>query len=129
MNRYVAVPKKLVTNEIIPEEATTLARIFSLEIRLDETVEKIQIIPEPRIKEIIHTETYVPGKIWSLNIHDEFTDMSSGCFLKVDDETFYPKIQEKHIVKFRVRFKGNSKKTFSVYVDDKEYFSKEIFER
>jgi len=129
MDRYISIPKNLVVDELIPEEAIILARTFSLETRVEEAATEIQIVSEPRIRDISYSENYVPGRIWSLDIHDEFTDMSTSCFLKIDEEIFYPKINEKHIVKFRIRHKGCSEKQFYVYVNKKEYFSNSIHEK
>jgi hypothetical protein len=127
MDRYISIPKNLVVDESIPEEAIILARTFSLETRVEEAATEIQIVSEPRIRDISYSEDYVAGRIWSLDIHDEFTDMSTSCFLKIDDEIFHPKINEKHIVKFRIRHKDCSKKQFYVYVNKKEYFSNSIY--
>ena len=129
MDRYISVPKNLVVDELIPEEAIILARTFSLETRVEEAATEVQIVSEPRIRDISYSEDYVSGRIWSLDIHDEFTDMSTSCFLKIDDEIFYPKINEKHIVKFRIRHKNSSEKQFHVYVSNKEYFSNSIYEK
>jgi hypothetical protein len=129
MDRYISIPKNLVIDELIPEEAIILARTFSLETRVEEAATEIQIVSEPRVRDISYSEDFVSGRIWSLDIHDEFTDMSTSCFLKVNDEIFYPKIQEKHIVKFRIRHKDCLEKRFYVYVNEKEYFSNRIHEK
>jgi hypothetical protein len=129
MERYIAVPTSFVTANRMPEEVETLAKTYSLSIRIDDSVEEIQIVSKPKIKTISYMETYTQGSIWSVNIHDEFTDMSGECFLKVNDKTFFPKIKEKHIIKFRIRHDGDSKKLFTIYVDGKEYLSDTIFER
>ena len=126
MDRYISIPKNLVIDELIPEEAIILARTFSLETRVEEAATEIQIVSEPRVRDISYSEDFVSGRIWSLDIHDEFTDMSTSCFLKVNDEIFYPKIQEKHIVKFRIRHKDCLEKQFYVYVNEKEYFTNSI---
>jgi hypothetical protein len=129
VNRYVVVPASELINGSLPNEALQIAKTFSLEIKIDESAEKIKIVSEPRIKEIFHEKEYEPDKVWSLDIHDEFVDMSGECFLKTDDEIFYPKIKEKHIIKFRIRHKQSQEKTFSVFINGQEYFSSNIFER
>jgi hypothetical protein len=129
VNRYVVVPASHLINGLPPDEALQIAKTFSLEIKIDESAEKIEIVSEPRIKEIFHEKEYEPNKVWSLDIHDEFVDMSGECFLKTGDEIFYPKIKEKHIIKFRIRHKQSQEKVFSVFINEKEYFSSIIFER
>lgn len=129
MNRYVVVPASGLINGSLPNEALQIAKTFSLEIKIDESAEKIEIVSEPKIKEISYEEKYIRNRIWSLDIHDEFVDMSETCFLKINDEVFYPKIKEKHIIKFRIRHKTGQEKSFSVFVNEKEYFCGSIFER
>jgi hypothetical protein len=129
MKRYISVPLKEVTNGIMPESAVRLGRLFSLEIRTDENCEEVKIVSEPNIKKITHDELYSVGKIWSLDIHDEFIDMSKNCYIKIEDDIFYPKIKESHILKFRVRPRKHNNCKFSVYINDEKYLTSEILEK
>lgn len=129
MNRYVSIPLDLVQGGKLPEEAVNIAKIFSLELRFSEDAKSIEIIAEPSIKDISYKKTYSVGKIWSLDIHDEFVDISKDCFLIMDGFIFYPRIREQHIAKFRVRPNLSSVSRFFVYIDGKEYLNGEIFEQ
>ena len=128
MIRSILVPKVLVVDGKIPAEAKTLARMFSLETKISETASEIEIVSEPRIRDVSYSKTYVLGRIWSLNVKNEFLDMINECFVSINEKIFYPKIQEKHAMKFRIRLTDSHQVNFVIYVNGEAFFSDSIFE-
>ena len=128
MIRCILVPRNLVIDGKIPEKAQTLARMFSLETKISETASKIEIVSEPRIRDISYLKTYALGRIWSLNVKNEFLDMVNECFVSIDEKIFYPKIQEKHAMKFRIRLTDSYQVNFVIYINGEVFFSDSIFE-
>ena len=117
MNRYVSVPRHACTGESIPAEAETLARTFSLEIRVSDDLEDIEIISTPSVKYASCSDYYVPGRVWPLDVLDEFTDLSKKAVLMIDDVSYSPRIHELHLLKFRPRIADDSEvKKISVSV-------------
>lgn len=128
MIRSILVPKVLVVDGKIPEEAKKLARMFSLETRISETANEIEIVSEPRIRDVSYSKNYALGRIWSLNVKNEFLDMVNECFVSVNGKIFYPKIQEKHAMKFRIRLTDRHQVNFVIYINGEVFFSDSIFE-
>lgn len=128
MIRCILVPKVLVIDDKIPEEARALARMFSLETRISETANEIEIVSEPRIRDVSYLKTYALGRIWSLNVKNEFLDMANECFVSINGRIFYPKIQEKHAMKFRIRLTDSCQVNFVIYINGEVFFSDSIFE-
>ena len=123
------MPSKYIEDGVVPDEAVRIAKMFSLEIKAEEESKEIKIVSEPRVKEVFYEEKYLLGKIWSLDIHDEFVDMKKDCYLKIEDKVFSPKIKEAHVVKFRVRQSKPKSLQFSVYIDGTEYLTAQILEK
>jgi hypothetical protein len=128
MIRSILVPKVLVVDGKIPAKAKTLARMFSLETKISETASEIEIVSEPRIRDISYSKTYVLGRIWSLNVKNEFSDMVNECFVSINGKIFYPKIQEKHAMKFRIRLTDSHQVNFVIHINGEAFFSDSIFE-
>jgi hypothetical protein len=128
MIRCILVPRNLVIDGKIPEKAQTLARMFSLETKISETATEIEIVSEPRIRDVSYSKTYALGRIWSLNVKNEFLDMINECFVSINGKNFYPKIQEKHAMKFRIRLTDSHQVNFVIYVNNEAFFSDSIFE-
>jgi hypothetical protein len=128
MIRSILVPKVLVIDGKIPAEAKTLARMFSLETKISETASEIEIVSEPRIRDVSYSKTYALGRIWSLNVKNEFLDMVDECFVSINGKNFFPKIQEKHAMKFRIRLTDSHQVNFVIYVNGEAFFSDSIFE-
>lgn len=122
MNRYVSVPLSMVNGEQIADEALLLAKQFSLELKISDSFEKIEIVSEPRVKKISFLDTFETGMIWSLDITDEFEIFDTSIILKIDNLTFQPKIQEKHVLKFRPRITTGGPKEVTVILNGLEYF-------
>lgn len=119
MNRYVAVPRLAYAAGEIPEKAYELAKMYSLELRASDDVEEVVIVAAPETSYVEYANSYVTGRIWSLNIVDEFADMSNNPYMLVGDSKVRPAITEKHALKFRVRMRYTGSQDVLVFVDDK----------
>lgn len=125
MDRYVSVPRSMCSFEDVPDEAKKLARLFSLEIQVSDEVEEIQILAVPKIRQVVFKDVYIPGRIWSLDIVDEFVDLSKPAQLIVGNISYKPKIQELHMLKFRQRIDAIGDQEVLVLVDE-VYIFKEV---
>jgi hypothetical protein len=113
-------------NGEVPEEAKKLARTYSLEIQVSEDSTEIEIVAAPRLKSVEYSDLYTPGRVWSLDIVDEFVDLSKDCALFVDDVAHSPKIKEAHALKFRPRMNTKGDKRVQVVVNGDTVFDEVI---
>lgn len=126
MDRYVSVPRRMCSADDVPEEAKRLARAFSLEIQVSDDEEELRIVAVPKVKLAVFRDSYCPGRIWSLDIVDEFVDLSKDAKLVIADTYYKPKIQEAHALKFRQRLDAVGDQKVSVVVDNTTIFSEII---
>lgn len=129
MNRYISVPSKLLNNNTLPEEAMRLARMFSLEIKLEENADEIKIVSEPKHKSHQYNNFYTRGKTWSIDLHDEFVDFQNQSYMLINGEKHLPKIKEKHLLKFRIRPQIVNSFDFVLCVGGQEYLNGKVYEK
>lgn len=111
-----------------PKEAVLLAKRLSLPIRKSENISEVVAMFEPEIKLATCSNTFVSGRIWALDIFNEFIQMTKNTKLVIDEDEYFPKILELHAAKFRPRINSGGTKTAKVYVDDACIWEEEIRE-
>lgn len=128
MKRFVYVP---VGMDKVPPLAEKLAAESRLSIRMgaaDDGIEakEIKIISVPEINITDHTLTSLVGFVYSVDITNEFVDFDTSTMMKVNDgvseQVFKPRLREKHVVRFRVRFINPGVKVFSICNDSGEQY-------
>jgi hypothetical protein len=128
MKRYVSVSRKEFENREVKIKAEELARLFMLEIRLTDN-DAVQIVCEPSEKLYEYNNFYQPEKIWVLDVIDEFIEISKNSYLLVDELKYFPKIREKHSLKFRPRISGHDAKRIRLFINGDEVLSDVIEEK
>lgn len=129
MKRFIGVPSSRYDGEKPPENVISMARIMSLPIKKVENAENIDVFIEPEIVSAKYSQNFCVGKIWELDIVNEFIKMNDTTKLIIDSNEYKPKILEAHVAKFRVRIESSGKKTVKVFVDDVCIFEESISEK
>jgi hypothetical protein len=119
MKRYISVPRNDFENREVKTKAEELAKLFMLEIRLSDD-DAVQVVCEPSEKKCEYNNFYESGKIWVLDLVDEFTEIFENSYLLINEEKHLPKIQEKHSLKFRPRISGHENKTIRLFINGEE---------
>jgi len=128
MNRYIAVPSAMCIDGKIPSEAIRLAGILSIEIKTIDDCDVVHVANEPSIRQVSYSPVYSIGKIWDLDIVDEFLDMTTGVKLLIDGQEYEPKVQERHAAKFRIRLHCGGKKQIFLVAQNEQSMIAEIEE-
>ena len=130
MKRFVYVPVGMRDSEVSPV-AEKLAAESRLSIRMgavDDGIEaeEIKIISVPEINRTDHELTALVGFVYSVDITNEFVNFDTSTMMKVRDgvveQVFKPRLREKHVVRFRVRFATPGVKMFSICNDSGEQY-------
>ena len=139
MKRFVYVPVGMRDSEV-PPVAEKLAAESRLSIRILDGVtvvltaavddgieaEEIKIISVPEINRTDHELTALVGFVYSVDITNEFVNFDTSTMMKVRDgvveQVFKPRLREKHVVRFRVRFATPGVKMFSICNDSGEQY-------
>ena len=130
MKRFVYVPVGMRDSEV-PPVAEKLAAESRLSIRMgavDDGIEaeEIKIISVPEINRTDHKLTTLVGFVYSVDITNEFVNFDTSTMMKVRDgvveQVFKPRLREKHVVRFRVRFATPGVKMFSICNDSGEQY-------
>lgn len=126
MKRVVSVPARDCVDGKIPQEALNLARNTLLEIEVSDDYTSIGVRPIPELRFCNHPEVVEKGFIFSVDLIDEFTDLSKDIYLEVCGNKAIPKILEKHKAVFRARLETIGKHHFKVTNDGQELYSGEV---
>lgn len=128
MKRFVYVP---VGMDKVTPLAEKLAAESQLSIRMgavDDGIEteEVKIISVPETIIIDHSPTALVGFVYSVDITNEFVDFDTSTMMKVHDgvseQVLKPRLREKHVVRFRVRFANPGVKMFSICNDSGEQY-------
>lgn len=126
MRRIVSVPATDCINGKIPQEALNLARNTLLEIEVSDDYTSIGVHPIPELRFCNHPEVVEKGFIFSVDLIDEFTDLSKDIYLEVCDNKAIPKILEKHKAVFRTRLETVGKHHFRITSGGEDLYFGEV---
>lgn len=135
MKRFVYVPVEMVIRGNVPQQALDLSMESTLSIRIEEPcdgidIKEIHIASFPDIDIIDCQPVAKLGFIHSIDLTNDFVNFNKTAVLKIKhsdgtEQVVKPRLQEKHILKFRSRYDSCGTKDYYIENDEKiVYFGK-----